>query len=35
MVYNLQIRLMTFCHGLGTAGAVKLALDDDHVKSLQ
>jgi len=28
MGYNLQIRLMTFCHGLETAGAVKLALGD-------
>jgi hypothetical protein len=28
MGYNLQIRLMTFCHGLETAGAEKLALDE-------
>jgi hypothetical protein len=28
MGYNLQIRLMTFCHGLETAGAVKLVLGD-------
>jgi len=28
MWYNLQIRLMNFCHGLETAGAVKLVLGE-------